>query len=486
MRWRAFALAFTAAVMLGGCEVGPDFHRPDVPKTSTYTRENLPEATASADVHGGEAQRFITARDVAGEWWSFYRSPALDGLIDEAIKGNPNLDAARSALTEAHELQLAGEGQLYPTVTGSAGATREKFSGASFGTGTSSIFSVNSASLNVSYVFDIFGGTQRSIESLGAQTEFERFQLEAAYLSLTANVVTTAVQEASLRGQIAATQQIIDIESQELRRLQRDFAAGATANTAVLQQAAALAQTRATLPPLEKTLAQTRHQLAVLVGHLPSDAPSTDFDVSDLQLPQELPVTLPSRLVEQRPDIRAAEAQLHSASAQIGVATANMLPQLSLSASLGTISSGALFQPGTGVWSLGGSLVQPLFEGGTLLHRKRATEAAFDEAAAQYRNTVLTAFQNVADVLRALQSDADALNAQLAAERAAEESLTVARRQFQLGAITYLTLLNAEQTYQQAHIALVQAQAARFSDTAALFQALGGGWWNRADVASAG
>jgi NodT family efflux transporter outer membrane factor (OMF) lipoprotein len=486
MRRRASALALTAALMLGGCEVGPDFHRPDAPKASAYTSENLPAATASADVHGGEAQQFGTARDIPGEWWSLYRSPALDGLIAEAIKANPNLDAARAALTEAHELQLAGEGQFYPTVTGSAGATREKFSGASFGTGTSSIFSVNSASLNVSYVFDVFGGTRRNVESLEAQTEFERFQLEAAYLSLTANVVTTAVQEASLRGQIAATQQIIDIESQELERLRRDFAAGATANTAVLQQAATLAQTRATLPPLEKSLAQTRHQLAVLMGHLPSDAPTSDFDVSDLQLPQELPVTLPSRLVEQRPDIRAAEAQLHSASAQIGVATANMLPQLSLSASLGTISSGALFQPGTGVWSLGGSLLQPLFEGGTLLHRKRATEAAFDGAAAQYRSTVLTAFQNVADVLRALQSDADALNAQLAAERAAEESLTVARRQFQFGSITYLTLLNAEQTYQQAHIALVQAQAARFSDTAALFQALGGGWWNRADVASAG
>jgi NodT family efflux transporter outer membrane factor (OMF) lipoprotein len=212
--------------------------------------------------------------------------------------------------------------------------------------------------------------------------------------------------------------------------------------------------------------------------------PSAKFELADLELPQELPLTLPSQLVEQRPDIRAAEAQLHSASAQIGVAIANMLPQLSLSASVGTISSGAIFQPGTGVWSLGGSLVQPLFEGRTLLHRKRATEAAFDEAAAQYRQTVLTAFQNVADTLRALQSDADALNAQLAAERAAADSLTVARRQFELGAGTYLTLLNAEQTYQQAYITLVQAQAARFSDTAALFQALGGGWWNRIDVAS--
>jgi NodT family efflux transporter outer membrane factor (OMF) lipoprotein len=488
MRRAGSALALTAALILGGCEVGPDFHRPEAPKASTYTPESLPAATASADVHGGEAQQFIAARDIPGEWWSLYRSPALDGLIAEAIKGNPNLDAARSALTQAHELQLAGVGQLFPTVTGSAGATREKFSGATFGfngASSSSVFSVNTASLNVSYVFDVFGGTRRNIESLEAQTEVERFQLEAAYLSLTANVVTTAVQEASLRGQIAATQQIIDIESDELQRLQRDFAAGATDNTAVLQQAATLAQTRATLPPLQKSLAETRDELAVLLGRVPSNAPATDFDVADLELPQELPVTLPSQLVEQRPDIRAAEAQLHSASAQIGVATANMLPQLSLSASLGSVSSGALLQPGTGVWSLGGSLLQPLFEGGTLLHKKRASEAAFGEAAAQYRNTVLTAFQNVADALHALQLDADALNAQLASEHAAAESLTVARRQFQYGSITYLTLLNAEQTYQQAHIALVEAQAARFSDTAALFQALGGGWWNRADLVSA-
>jgi NodT family efflux transporter outer membrane factor (OMF) lipoprotein len=245
-----------------------------------------------------------------------------------------------------------------------------------------------------------------------------------------------------------------------------------------------LAQTRATLPPLENSLAQARHQLAVLVGRLPSDAPSTQFDLADLQLPRDLPVTVPSQLVEQRPDIRASEALLHSASAQVGVAIANMLPRLSLSAALGSAASGALFQPGTGIWSIAGSLTQPLFEGGTLLHRKRAADAAFDEAAAEYRNTVLGAFQNVADALRALQSDADTLNAQVAAERAAADSLAAAQRQFASGATSYLTLLNAEQTYEQAQLALVQAQAARFSDTAALFEALGGGWWNRTDVAS--
>jgi NodT family efflux transporter outer membrane factor (OMF) lipoprotein len=485
MRRALSALTLAAgAALLVGCEVGPDFQRPAAPQTQGYTPEALAASTAAADTQGGAAQLLIAGRDIPGDWWALYRSPALNALIEDAIKANPNLDAARAALRQAHELELAGTGALFPSVSASASATREKESLAGFGLGaSSSIFSVNSASLTVDYALDIFGGTRRNIESLAAQTEFERFELEATYLSLTADVVTTAVAEASLRGQIAATQQIIDIESQELERLKRDFAAGAANNTAVLQQAATLAQTRATLPPLEKALAQTRDLLAVLLGRLPSDMPATEFELGDLELPQELPLTLPSHLVEQRPDIRAAEAQLHAASAQIGVAIANMLPQLSLSASLGTISTGSLFQPGTGVWSLGGSLAQPLFEGGTLLHRKRATEAAFDAAAAQYRQTVLTAFQNVADTLRALQSDADALNAQLAAERAAADSLTVAQRQFALGAGTYLTLLNAEQTYQQAHITLVQAQAARFSDTAALFQALGGGWWNRIDVA---
>lgn len=476
------ASAFAISLLVGGCTVGPDFHRPDPPDTTTYTEDALPASTAAADTHGGEAQRFIAARDIPGDWWELYRSTALNTLVREAMNANPTLDAARAALGQAHELQLAGEGALYPTITGGASATREKSSAAVSGGRGTSIYSVDSASLSVSYVFDIFGGTRRNIESLAAQTDFERFQLEAAYLTLTADVVTAAVQEASLRGQIAATQQIIDIESQELDRLRREFAAGATANTAVLQQAATLAQTRASLPALEKSLAQTRHQLAVFLGRLPNDTANTQFDLADLQLPQELPLTLPSRLVEQRPDIRAAEAQLHSASAQVGVAIANMLPQLSLSASLGSTASGALFQPVTGVWSLGGSLAQSLFEGGTLLHRKRAAEAAFDEAAAQYRSTVLVAFQNVADALRALQSDANALNAQVDAERAAADSLAAAQRQFENGATSYLTLLNAEQTYEQAHLALVQAAAARFSDTAALFQSLGGGWWNRTDT----
>ncbi len=486
MRPAASLVAVAVSVLpLVGCMVGPDFARPPAPQAPSYTEQPLPPTTTSADTHGGEAQQLIVGRDIPGEWWDLYRSPALNELIAEAIKANPNMAAARATLIQAHEIELAGRGALFPSISASASSTREKFSAAGVGGKGSSIFSVNSASLSVDYVLDVFGGTRRNIESLAAQTEFERFELEATYLSLTANVVTTAVQEASLRGQIAATRQIIDVEREVLDRLKRELAAGASNNTAVLQQAATLAQTQATLPPLQKSLEQTRTQLAALLGRLPSEMPTATFGLADLQLPQEIPVSLPSKLVEQRPDIRASEAQLHSASALIGVAIANMLPQLSLSATLGSTSSGALFGPGTGVWSLGGTLAQPIFEGGTLLHRKRAAEAAFDEAAAQYRATVVTAFQNVADALHALQQDAEALNAQLAAERASADSLAVARRQFDLGAGSYLTLLNAELTYQQSRLTLVQAQAARFSDTAALFQALGGGWWNRnTDIAS--
>jgi NodT family efflux transporter outer membrane factor (OMF) lipoprotein len=252
----------------------------------------------------------------------------------------------------------------------------------------------------------------------------------------------------------------------------------------VLAQAATLAQTRATLPPLAKQLAQTRDAIAALAGRFPNNPPEDVFELSALDLPRDLPVSLPARLVEQRPDIRSAESLLHSASAEVGVATANLLPQITLSGQYGATSTGNPLS-GVNIWSIGAGIAQPLFRGGELLHARRAAVAAYEEAAAQYRSTVLTAFQNVADVLRALQSDADALNAELAAEHAAADSLDIARRQFQLGAINYLLLLNAQQTYEQAHVALVQAQANRYADTAALFQALGGGWWNRQDVVAA-
>jgi NodT family efflux transporter outer membrane factor (OMF) lipoprotein len=474
------------AALLAGCAVGPNFTSPKPPQVSGYSPKPLPKTTIASNVHGGEAQRFVQGLDIPGAWWTLYHSPPLDAIVERALAANPTLQAAQTTLREAQAQLLAGGGALFPSVTGSASTTREKIAGAQFGAqGQVPIFTLNAATVSVSYLLDVWGGTRRQIESLSAQAKYERFELEASYLTLTSNVVTAAIAEAALRGEIAATQEIIDIEAQELAGLQREFAIGTAANTAVLQQAATLAQSRAQLPPLQKQLAQTRDQLTAFLGGLPSQELSETFELATLQLPETLPVSLPSALVEQRPDIRASAALLHEASAEVGVATANMLPQLTISASYGNESIDSPFGPGKSVWSLGAGLTQPLFEGGKLYYQRRAAVDAFETAAAQYRQTVVTAFQNVADALRALQSDAEAVSAQAAAEQAAAASLDASRREFHAGAISYLTLLNAQQTYQQARLSLVEAQATRFSDTAALFQALGGGWWHRSDVADA-
>ncbi|MBV8613646.1 MAG: efflux transporter outer membrane subunit, partial [Acetobacteraceae bacterium] len=321
--------------------------------------------------------------------------------------------------------------------------------------------------------------------SLAAQAECQRFQLEATYLTLSSSVVAAAVQEASLRGQIAATEETIRIETDLIDILRRQEALGQIAMADVVLQESALAQARQTLPPLQKQLEQQRDQLAALAGGFPSERLLQTFTLDSLRLPRELPLSLPSRLVAQRPDVRAAEANLHAASAQIGVAVAARVPQITLTATLGSsaLQAGNLFSSGYNFWNLAAGLTQPIFEGGALYHRQRAARAAFDQAAAQYRSTVLSAFQNVADTLHALQSDAIALRAAAAADSAAARSLAIVREQLRLGQVAYLSVLNAEQTSQQARLALVQAQANRFADTAALFQALGGGWWNRADVA---
>jgi NodT family efflux transporter outer membrane factor (OMF) lipoprotein len=330
--------------------------------------------------------------------------------------------------------------------------------------------------VTVSFVPDVFGANRRQVESLAAVAEASRFQLDATYLTLTANVVAAAVQEAGLRAQIAATERVITLERESLAIMRHELELGAIAEDSVYAQEAALALLETTLPPLRRQLHQTRDQLAVLTGHLPADLKPPDLQLEQLVLPADLPLGVPSQLIERRPDVRAAEAQLHAATAQVGVATANLLPQFTITGNIGSSATamGDLFKAGTGFWSLGANATQTLFAGGTLLHRKRAADAALDQAAALYKSAVLTAFQNVADALHALDADADSLNAAGRAEDAAQKSLDVARHQVELGAVSYLALLLAEQTYEQAAIALIQARASRFTDTAALFQALGG------------
>jgi len=426
--------------------------------------------------------------DIPGQWWTLFHSKPLNRVIEQALKANPDLEAAQAALRGAWENVYAQQGTLFPSVAASFIPTRQKTSGSlsSATSNNSYIYSLHTAQVTVTYTLDVFGGTRRQIEALKAQADDQRFQLEAAYLTLTSNVVAAAIQEAALRGQIGTTRQLIEIQSHSLELLKRQNALGQVATADVVAQEAALAQAQATLPPLEKQLAQQRDLLARLIGRFPIETLAEKFDLSSLELPQELPVSLPAKLVEQRPDVRSAEEQLHAASAEIGVSIANRLPNITLSGDLGTsaLAIAQMFAPGTGFWGLAADMTQPIFQGGTLLHRQRAAEAAYAQAAAQYRSTVLTAFQNLADALHAIQSDADALKAAVAAEQAAGKSLAIARRTLELGNISYLALLNAEQTYLQTAINLVQARANRYADTAALFEALGGGWWNRTDVAA--
>ena len=471
-------------IALAGCTVGPDFVRPELAADADYTQQAFTR-TALADIAtGGAAQRLIAGMDIPGQWWTLFRSPELNALVEEALRANPDVSAAQAALRQANELVYADQASLFPSVGANLSKTREKVSGASTGAASAPILTLSSASLNVSYAPDVFGGTRRQIESSTAQAQYQRFALEATYLTLSTNVVNTAVNLASLRDQIAATGQIVQLQSDQLDLLQAQRRLGAIADTDVLTQQTALAQTRATLAPLQKQLAQTRNQLMAYLGRFPNQDKGERFNLVSLHLPQELPVSLPSALVSQRPDVRAAEAQLHEASANIGVAVANQLPQFSITGSLGsTVASGStLFSAGSGVWSLAGAIAQPLFDAGALEHRKRAAVAAYDQSAAQYRGTVITAFQDVANVLRALEADAEALKQQVAAERSAQASLALVQAQYRLGAVAYINLLTAQQTYQNTVLSRVQAQAVRYSDSAALFQALGGGWWNRRDV----
>jgi NodT family efflux transporter outer membrane factor (OMF) lipoprotein len=479
----AVTRAFVFIATVSGCTVGPDFHPLAAPAVSGYTPEPLPPHTASADVIGGAPQTLQSGGSIPGQWWALFHSSQLNRLIEQALKANPNLQAAQAALRVAEESTYAEEGYYYPSVIGGVSGLRERRLRYTRGdpTGIGSPYTLLNVGVNVSYNFDVFGGLKRQVEAYKAQSEYQRFLLEAAYLTLTANVVTAAVQEASLRGQIAATLELIKDERGQLDIVRNELALGGASEADVLAQQTLLEQTEATLPPLNKQLEIERDLLRVLTGHFPDQDVGENFDLSTLKLPENLPLSLPSQLIEQRPDVREYEALLHQASAGIGVATANMLPQFTLSGSLGTFAGSGL-NPGALAFSVLTGVTQPIFEGGTLLHRRRAAIAAYDQALAAYRYTVLVAFQNVADSLRALQSDADYVKAQSAAEHSASESYRVAREQYQAGYIPYLSLLAAEYAYQQTLLTLVQAEASRYVDTAALFQALGGGWWHRSDV----
>jgi NodT family efflux transporter outer membrane factor (OMF) lipoprotein len=482
---RGASVAALSGALLAACAVGPNFKAPEAPHTTGFAPAGqIAPQTVETASPGGQAQRFVDGMDIPGQWWTLFQSAGLNALIERGLKNSPTLQAAQAALRQANETVAAERGSYYPSLSGTAQSERQKGSGAAFGIPgfpQSYYYNLQTASVNVSYTLDAFGGTRRQVESLQAQAEYQQFALEASYLTLTSNIVTAAINEASLRAQIAATDDIAGSQQKQLDITQRRLTAGGASRADVLQQQATLQSTLATLPALRSQLAQQRNQLAAYVGSLPADYTGTEFNLDSLNIPQDLPVSLPSKFVEQRPDVREYSALLHQATAQVGVATANMLPQITLTGSYGQDAAkwANIFSPGSNVYSLIGSITQPIFKGGQLMHQRRAAVAAAQEAAANYQATVITAFQNVSNTLYALQGDADALAAQALAEHTAADSLAMVQAQYKSGGTSYVQVLTAEQSYQTAAVALVKARAQRFADTAALFQALGGGWWNR-------
>jgi NodT family efflux transporter outer membrane factor (OMF) lipoprotein len=469
---------------LAACAVGPNFKRPAPPKTTSYGTAPMAGQTASTDAAGGDPQRFVAGMDIPSQWWTLFKSASLNQMVEEALKANPNVGAAQAALRQAHELYLAQRTSFFPNIQGGVTGDRSEFPAATLTspiTTPSNVYTLFTAQLTLSYTPDIFGATRRAVEMAKAQEAGTRFQLEATYLTLSSNVVATAVQEASLRGQIAATKRLLELQHQLTDKVQKQRTLGTVSDLDVLAQQSLEAQTAQTLPPLQKQLDQTRDALSALLGRLPSGEPADTFQLADLTLPVDLPVSLPSKLIEQRPDVRLAEENLHAASAAVGVAIANMLPQFTINGDLGSsaLKLQSLFSRYTEFWDAGASLTETLFDAGALLHKKRAADAALDQAGAQYRSAVLLACQNVADTLHALAADADALRASAESERAAKKTFELAMRQRELGTIPLIAVLNAELAYQQTELAFVQAEANRYSDTAGLFQALGGGWWNR-------
>ena len=474
-------MAIVAAALLAGCEAGPDFVSPAAPPVTSY----LPGSAK----HGDGKQPSVANLDIPAQWWRTFHSRSLTTLVELSIRQNADLQAAQAALTAARENGTAQRGILYPQVN----ASYNTFGGKASAdispplSNNSQYYSLTTAQVSVGYSPDLFGLNRRQVESADALARAQRFQVEATYLTLTSNVVMAALQEASFRAQIEATRKIIKIETDLLEVLHRQLGAGQVARSDVLVQEAALLQAEQTLPSLEKQLGIQRDMMTALAGQYQNDEITQTFELASLHLPSTLPISLPSTLVEHRPDVRMAEANLQSASALIGVAEANRLPILSLSAEFGQNPSNLvrLFSPSETFYTLAGNVAQTVFDGGTLLHRQKQAQADFDQAYAQYRSTVIVAFQNVADALRAIRADARAETTAVKAQAAAQKSLEISRKQLALGAVSSIILLNAQQTLLQSSLVLVQAQANRFTDTVALFQALGGGWWNRNDVPDA-
>ena len=464
--------------MLGGCEVGPNFVRPAPPDTDRYTHELQSEATIAAD---DQVQHFTSSNTLIADWWKLFKSAQLNAIVNKAIANNPTLQASEASLRQSQDNMRAGYGVFFPQIQAGAGISRQRTSSVQQGLQTGPrIFNLITLSSSVSYALDVFGGARRSVESLRAQAEYQRYENVAAYLILSANVVNTSIARAAYAEEIRTTKQLIKLEKQQLRLTQTQVRAGTSPYSNVLSIESLIASNQASLAPLEQYVSQAEHLLATLEGEFPSKANLPDINLTGFTLPVDLPVSLPSDLVNQRPDILAAEAQMHVASAKIGVATALMFPSFSLNGTFGTSGTnfGNLTASSGKFWSIGPSATIPLFQGTTLWFGRKAAIDAYQQSRANYRQTVLSAFQQVADSLKALEHDAEALQAQVRAKHAAGEALKLLQVNYRAGLVDYLAVLTADVQYHETSIAYLQAVAERYQDTVALFVALGGGWWN--------
>ena len=484
-------LALIPITLLASCAAGPDFEAPTLSKNATLTSGNLPsKLTTVPDVVGGTAQGFVDGAQVPADWWTLFQSKDLNTIVDAALHKNPSLQAADAALRTAQASARAQTGVYFPSVGINATAARQQVPPAYCGqsSGDPSIYTLYNANVSVGYKVDLFGSSRRLVESARAQAEFQQFQLEATYLSLTTNVVNAAIREAAQKEQLEATRTILQSQQNLAKLIEQQFSIGTVSKIDTSSQNTLVANSQSQLYAYDKNLSVTRNMLIAYTGEYPGTANLPQFRLANLRLPSEIPSVIPSDLIRQRPDVRAAEAALKASNAQVGVATANLLPQINLTAAYGSeaLTTAALFGPGTTMWSLGAGLFQPLFQGGSLRAQRDAAKAAYDQAAANYQGTVVNAFQEVANALKALETSANTLASAASAEKNAGVNLNLVTQQYKLGTTNYLAVLNSQTQYQQAKINLIQAQADRYTSTAALYAAIGGGWWNRSTPAYLG
>ncbi len=474
-KWMTSVVALAALTTLQSCTVGPRYRAPAPPTATSYTPQPLPAQTASSAGLAGDAQRFNQSAGIPAQWWTVFHSPELDSMVAQALANSPTLAQATARLKQAQEEVNARTGATkYPTVTGSASVTEEQLNLAALGVPfpNPSPFTLLNGSVAVSYALDIFGANRRAIESLRAERDYQAWQLEGARLMLAGNVVSAAIRQAQIRSQIEITRQLLAVEQQQLAIVEARRRAGGASESDVRSQRTQVAQTEASIPPLELQLDTINNQLAVLMGLSPAEARVPTLALAQLQLPADLPLSVPSELVRQRPDIRAAEALLHEAGANVGVATANLYPQIVLTGSGGGL--GTRFDSGGGVWNVDASLAGSIFNGGALAAEKRAAVDAYDEATAVYRQTVLLSFGQVADALNSIERDAETLQARAAAASESDGAYAIAAQRYQAGGISQLSLLDAQRQQLQTALDRSNAAASRFTDSATLFQALGG------------